>query len=402
VAAKKPAIRGARAGRRPGIRLGSLFGIEIRLDFSVAIIFGLVVFTLATGVFPSWHGDWSAGLTWGVALAAGLLFFASLLAHELAHSVVAKSRGIAVPRITLFVFGGASEMESEPDTPASEFLIAIVGPATSILLGVVFGRIGAGLAGAGFAERVMNDPQTALASLGPWATLLVWLGPVNVILGIFNLIPGFPLDGGRVLRALVWWATGDLERATRAAATAGSVFAWGLMGLGVWQVLQGAVLQGAWLMLIGWFLQSAAKSSQMQAALRRAVAGLRVRDLMRTQFDVVEPGMKLDAFVNERVLHSGQQAWPVVDSGRLVGMVSLDDVRERLSRGAGGATVADAMRPAAERLAPGVGGRQALEMLLRSRAGPLPVVEGERIVGLLHGDDIMRWLAVHQLNINAG
>jgi Zn-dependent protease len=388
---------GAGAARGSGVRLGTLFGIEIRLDFSVAIIFGLVVYTLGSGVFPTWHEDWTPALTWTVSLAAGLLFFASLLAHELAHSVVAKARGIAVPRITLFVFGGVSEMEREPDTPVSEFLIAVVGPAMSFVLGLAFTQLGAALANEAFGSLVWSEPEAALATLGPTATLLLWLGPVNIVLGIFNLIPGFPLDGGRVFRAAVWWLTGDLERATRMAANTGRAVAWGLMAVGFLQLLQGGTVQGLWLMLIGWFLQVAAKNSQMQSLLRQALAGLSVRDLMRTRFDVVESGLALGAFVDERLLRSGQQTWPVVEDGRLVGMVSFEDVRQRIKAHEAGLTIADAMQLAAERVAPDIGGRDALELLLRSHLDPLPVVEDGRIVGLLHRGDIMRWLAVHQL-----
>jgi Zn-dependent protease/predicted transcriptional regulator len=363
----------------------------------VAIVFALVVYSLGAGVFPMWHEGWGAFRIWATACAAGLLFFASLLAHELAHSVVAQLRGVSVPRITLFVFGGVSEMEREPDTPASELLIAIVGPAMSFLLGVLFARLGLALAGEAFAVELFSDPESAMASLGPAATLLLWLGPVNLMLGLFNLIPGFPLDGGRVFHAVVWWLSGDLERATEWAANAGRGFAWILMGLGVLRVLQGGLLQGMWLVLIGWFLQNAATSSQVQVALRQAVAGLRVRDLMRTRFEVVGPSLALGSFLEECLLRSGQYAWPVVDGEQLVGMISFDDVRKRLESDGRRLTVRDAMRPITEYVRPHAAGRDALQALLRSDVDPLPVIEDGRIVGLLHRADIMRWLAAHQL-----
>lgn len=356
-----------------------------------------MVYSLGAGVFPMWHEAWGAVRIWGTASAAGLLFFASLLAHELAHAVVAKLRGLSVPRITLFVFGGVAEMEREPDTPTSELLIAIVGPAMSFLLGVFFALLGLALAGETFAAEFLSDPESAVASLGPAATLLLWLGPVNVVLGLFNLIPGFPLDGGRVFHAAVWRISGDLERATRWAANAGRGFAWALMGLGVLWLLQGGLVQGAWLILIGWFLQNAAASSKIHMALRQAMAGLRVRDLMRTRFEVVGPGVPLESFLEEWLLRSGQYAWPVLDGERLVGMISFDDVRKRLESEERQLTVSDAMRVITEYLRPESAGRDALQTLLRSDVDPLPVIDDGRIVGLLHRADIMRWLAAYQL-----
>jgi Zn-dependent protease/CBS domain-containing protein len=384
-----------------GAKIGRIFGIEIRLDLSVAIIFFLVVYSLGTGVIPEWHEDWDAIRIWATALAAGLLFFTSLLAHELAHSLVAQLRGIPVPRITLFVFGGMSEMEREPDTPVSEFLIAIVGPITSFVLGGIFTRVGLSLAGESFMDQILSDPESAMASLGPAATLLLWLGPVNLVLAVFNLVPGFPLDGGRVLRATVWWMTGDLERATRLATNAGRGFAWGLMGLGFLQLLHGGLIGGLWLILIGWFLQIAAKGSQVQLMLRQALEGLSVRDLMRTRFEAVEPNLSVDLFLEQYLLRSGQPAWPVVDGEHLIGMVSLNEVREARQQGHAGLTVQDVMRPITEYVLPQVAGRDALQILVSSALDPLPVVEDARIVGLLYRADIMRWLAVYQLKAGA-
>jgi Zn-dependent protease/CBS domain-containing protein len=388
--------------RGSGLRLARIWGIELRLDVSVLIIFGLVVYSLGAGLFPSAHPDWDRGLTWGMALAAGCLFFVSLLAHELAHSVVAQLRGIRVPRITLFVFGGASEMEREPDTPATELLVTIVGPLTSLLLGVAFTRLGLAFAGESFASEFYRNPQQAAAALGPLATLLLWLGPINLMLGIFNLVPGFPLDGGRVLRALLWWGTGDLDRATRWASQTGRGVAWLLMGFGAFQALQGLLVQGLWLLLIGWFLNNAARTSYSQLLLQRALTGLRVTDLMRTRFETVAPEMSIERFVEEHLLRSAQSVWPVVEKGRLLGLVGFDDVRRTPERDRAAHQVREVMKPADVSLRPQLGGREALEALLRSDSDPMPVVEDRKIVGLLHRADIMRWLAMHHLGGSAG
>ncbi len=378
--------------------LGRVFGIEIRLDFSVLIVFALVVYSLGAALFPRWHPGWGALLTWGTALAAGVLFFASLLAHELAHSVVAKLRGIQVPRITLFVFGGVSELEREPNTPATELLIAIVGPTMSALLGFVFTWLGAVLAGADFVSDVFLDPEAAMADLGAGATLFLWLGPINFMLAFFNLIPGFPLDGGRVLRAILWGISGDLQSATLWASNMGRAFAWGLMGLGVLQALGGGFVQGVWLLLIGWFLNNAARNSYVQLLVQQAFEELIVGNLMRTHFEVIAPDVTLEEFVNEFLLRSAQSAWPVVEEGKAVGLITFDDARATTEADRTAQTVRDVMSPIEERLSPEVGGRDALRALAESEIDPLPVMRGDHIVGLLHRGDIARWLALHQLD----
>jgi Zn-dependent protease/predicted transcriptional regulator len=383
---------------RTGISLARLFGIEIRLDFSVLIVFGLVVYSLGSVLFPRWHPAWDATLTWGTAFAAGVLFFASLLAHELAHSVVAKLRGIPVPRITLFVFGGVSELEREPNTPATEFFIAIVGPAMSALLGFAFTWLGTMLAGADFAGDVFKDPEVAMAGLGPGATLFLWLGPINFMLAFFNLIPGFPLDGGRVLRAILWGISGDLRSATRWASNMGRAFAWGLMGFGVLQALGGSFMQGVWLLLIGWFLNNAARNSYVQLLVQQAFDELVVGNLMRTHFEVIDPDVTVESFVNEFLLRSAQSAWPVVEEGKTIGVITFDDARETSEVERAAQTVRDVMSPIAERLTPDAGGSDALRALAESGRDPLPVMEGDHIVGLLHSSDIARWLALHQLD----
>lgn len=394
----RPRGPGKRPPRRAGMSLARVFGIEIRLDFSVLIVFALVVYSLGAALFPRWHPTWDASLTWGTALAAGVLFFASLLAHELAHSVVAQLRGIPVPRITLFVFGGVSELEREPNTPATEFLIAIVGPAMSALLGFAFTGLGAVLAGANFAGDVFTDPEAAMAHLGPGATLFLWLGPINFMLAFFNLVPGFPLDGGRVLRAILWGISGDLRSATQWASNMGRAFAWVLMGFGVLQALGGGFVQGVWLLLIGWFLNNAARNSYVQLLVQQAFDELIVGNLMRTHFEVIDPDLTLEAFVNEFLLRSAQSAWPVVEEGETVGLITFDDVQATSEDQRIAQTVRDVMSPIDERLSPEVGGRDALRALAESERDPLPVMKGEQIVGLLHRGDIARWLALHQLD----
>ena len=246
---------------RGGIRIVRIFGITIRVDWSWLIILALVTWNL-NRVFGQVRPDRNSVLTWALSLVAALLFFLSVLIHELAHSLVARSRGIPVEDITLFIFGGVSEIEEQPDTPRGEFLMAILGPVTSVVIGVILLFL-AGVAGDPGA--VLGDPEGTLAQLTPLTTLLVWLGSINVILGVFNMVPGFPLDGGRVLRSIVWAATGSLETATRFASIVGLIIAWAMIAGGALMVFGVSIpffgsgfVSGLWLGLIGWFLHSAA------------------------------------------------------------------------------------------------------------------------------------------------
>lgn len=378
-------------------RIGSLFGIDIHLDASVLIIFALVVWILGGNVFPAWHPEWSAGLSWLTGLGAGILFFVSLLLHEMAHSLMARHYGIAVPRITLFLFGGVSEMQEEPTTPKTEFLIAIVGPGMSLLLGVLFSSLADARAPAGFADSLMQDQAAALASLSPMTTLLFWLGPVNLILAIFNLVPGFPLDGGRVLRAALWWLTGNLDRATRSAAAAGRLFGWLLMFLGALEALGGAVVQGLWLVLIGWFLSSAASSSYSQLMMRRTLQGCRVADVMRTHFETVDADTSVARFIDDFLLKSNQRLWPVTAAGRLVGFAGLEAIQEIEPARRSSLRVRDVMRTDIDELTlpPQTDAMNAMGRL-SSRNAPLAVVRGDEVLGLLAQEDLVKWLALHR------
>jgi Zn-dependent protease len=239
----------------PGFPLTRVLGIRIVVDWSVLVIFALVAANLGLGVFPSWHPTWSAGLVWGLAIAAALLFFASILVHELSHAIVARLFGIPVQRITLFVFGGMAHMEREPSSPRAELAIAAAGPIASLTIGAAATLLASGSMGK------VEDPTSALRSLGPGTTLLLWLGPINLVLGLFNLIPGFPLDGGRMLRAALWAITKNLRTATRWATRVGIAVAWVIIAIGITVLLSGGVLEGLWLGLIGWFLSSAARAS---------------------------------------------------------------------------------------------------------------------------------------------
>jgi Zn-dependent protease/predicted transcriptional regulator len=386
------------AGERSGVRLFQIFGIEIRLDFSVAIIFALIVYSLGAGLFPHWHPDWTPALYWGTAIGAAIMFFVSLLAHELSHSLVAQRFGIRVPRITLFLFGGVAEIESEADTPQAEFTIAIAGPLMSLFLGILFSTLASLNMDETARGLLLEDPQQALADLGPGVTACIWLGSVNMLLAIFNMIPGFPLDGGRVFRALIWRITGDHLLASRVASTAGRWFGWALMGLGLWNLLALKNLGGLWLILIGWFISHLASTSYSQLVTQRTLRALKVRDVMRTRFDTVPAEATVEDFVENYLLRSNQLLWPVVRQGQVVGLISMNDVAsmpmaERAGR-AVAAVMVDLARAAvldAEALA-----TQALTALLASGDNPVAVIGNGQVVGLVRGSDVLRWVMLHR------
>lgn len=384
---------------RGGITIARLFGIRIGIDWSWILIFLLVTWNLAAGVFPLIHPEWSGLLNWGVAVIAALLFFLSILAHELAHSLVAISRGLPVRNIVLFMFGGVSNIEREPPDPKTEFLMAIVGPITSIVLGVVFFFLGT----IGIRGQIVTQGnlQQALTALGPVQTLLLWLGPINVLLGIFNLIPGFPLDGGRVVRSIFWAITKNFTRATHWAARLGQFVAWVLIVTGIAMVfgvqipiLGTGVVSGIWLIFIGWFLNNAALQSYRQAVVSDLLEGVPVSRLMFRNTPTVSPNTTIDQMVDQYVMGSDERAFPVMDGERLIGLVCLSDIR-KVNRPEWRSTlVRDILTPIdqVDVVRPNEDASEALVKLSRRDVRQLPVVENGQLLGLLRRNDIIRWL----------
>jgi len=298
---------------RGGFPLFRIGGIQVRVDPSWFLIFVLIWWSLSAGYFPRLHPDASTLQIWTAGLLTALLFFVSLLLHELSHSVVARRAGLEVPSITLFLFGGASEMTREPEDPATELRVAIVGPLTSFAVALVFWVLSRALPA--------DAPGLLLGVLG----YLAW---INLALGVFNLLPGFPLDGGRILRALVWWRTGSLRRASRVATQAGKGLGLGLALLGGIQIFSGALVGGIWLVLIGLFARGLAESSYQSLILRELLGQVSVADVMVREPVTVPPDLTLDRVIDDYVLAQGFRGFPVVEGGRALGVISL----ERLAR----------------------------------------------------------------------
>jgi Zn-dependent protease/predicted transcriptional regulator len=389
-----------RAGRpqprmSTGVGLGRIAGVRIEADWSLLVIFGLVLLQLGMGILPRWHPTWSPALVWSVALVAAVAFFASIVVHELSHALVAKLHGIPVRRITLFLFGGVAHLDREPSSPRAELTTAVIGPIVSLVIGVAATWLG-WMLGGNASTMLADEPTLALSSLGPVATVLLWLGPVNITLAIFNMLPGFPLDGGRVLRAILWWASGDLVRATRWASTGGAIIGFALVALGLVSLINGNFGAGLWIALIGWFLAGAAREAYRQILVRRALDDVPLDLVMQPDVRTVAPEATIEELVHDHLMKSEQRAFPVIRDGILVGIVCMPDVR-RVSRDAWStARVADLMTPADKLVtldlhAPA---SEALEKLAAHEFDQIPVVEGAKLRGLVRRRDLLKWLAL--------
>src|SRR5262245_13417864 len=300
---------------RPSVRLGRILGIDIGLHYSWGIIALLIVLSLA-GHFHSVNPQWTAGLRWSLAGITALLFFASILAHELSHAAVARARGIEVKSITLFALGGVANVERESSDAASEFWMAIAGPITSVVIGLLF----LGVARASGWQPGSGTPPAPL-----WAGF-VWLGYINVALAVFNMIPGYPLDGGRVLRAIVWHFTGNMVRATRIAASVGQFIAGLFIVLGLFRFFAGAGFGGLWIAFIGWFLSQAAAATNAEIEASAALAGVRVANVMSKDCPTVQGNLNLREFAEEYLLRTGRRYFVVLQDDHEFGLVTAHEL----------------------------------------------------------------------------
>lgn len=367
----------------PGsISIGRIAGIRIQVNYSWLIIFVLVTVSLALGWFPILYPVFSPTTNWILAIISALLLFAAVLAHELAHSLVAQARGLPIKSITLFVFGGVSNIEREPRSAGDEFIITVVGPLTSLVIGGICWLIGVAVAGANLYV----------------AAVLGYLAIINVLLGLFNLIPGFPLDGGRILRAAIWGATGDLRRATYWASRVGQVVAFLFILWGIWQIFTGNLLGGIWIGFIGWFLLTASQSENTQMAVQGLLRGVTVADAMVPVRVIISPETTLRELAEEFFLRHGQRAAAVVQEGRLVGLITLTDLREVPRERWPETTAGQVMVPLARLhvVAPHQSLADVLPLIAGHNINQLPVLEDGRLVGMVSRDAIVNLLEVRR------
>jgi Zn-dependent protease/CBS domain-containing protein len=370
---------------KSNIKLGKIAGIEIGLHYSWFIIAALIAFSLGKR-FHQVNPSWSTGHVWIAALLTALLFFVTLLLHELSHSLVAQARGLKVKSITLFALGGVSQIEEDATDAKTEFWVAIAGPLASLIIG--FGCLAVAAA---LGWHPPTEPRTAVTSV------LVWLGYINVGLGVFNMIPGFPLDGGRVFRAIVWAITKDADRSTRIAARVGQVVAFIFILYGLWSFFGGAGFNGLWIAFIGWFLMDAAQSSYAQVEITATFRGMRVSDVMSRDCAIVDRGVSLQEFVDTYLLKTGERCFAVEDRGRFVGLITLRDIgaipRDRWDS----TTVREAMRPLEELhvITPDTQVLDALKIMASNDVNQLPVVANGTLQGVVSRSHLMQILQAH-------
>jgi Zn-dependent protease len=362
---------------RNTIRLGKIFGIEIGLDASWLLIFILITWSLADHYLMV-QSEWTPALRWGLAAATSLLFFASVLAHELAHSLVSKAQGIDVPRITLFIFGGAAELSAEPRRARDEFWMALVGPLTSLALAALFGAVW-------FVTREANLLVNAVTG---------WLASINLALGLFNLLPGFPLDGGRIVRAVVWGVSQNLQLATSLAVMGGVLVSWGLIFYGLVQVFGGNWADGLWMAFIGWFLQGAAVQEGRGVVVIDLLKGHTAREVLMTDCPHVMQQLSLDVFVENVAIPSGRRCFPVMDGEKFLGLLTLHRIQDVPAKQWRTTHVAEVMIPPDQlvKARPDEELTEVVEAMERADVNQVPVMENGQFLGMVTRANLLAFL----------
>lgn len=359
------------------IKLGRIWGIPIGLHFSWFLIFGLVTWSLAVGYFPEEYPTLATPTYWILGVVTSILFFGSVLMHELAHALVALRNKLPVRAINLFIFGGVAELTQEPRSAGAEFRIAIAGPLASLGLAALFG---------GLYLLDQHIPLLAAPS--------IWLARINLLLAVFNMIPGFPLDGGRILRAVIWWKTDNLRKATQAASISGQVVAFGFIAVGIFIAFNGNFFNGLWLIFIGWFLQNAAAASLAQSNIQETLRGVTAAQAMQREFPKVSGLTPLSQLVEKGVIKGGQRSFLVDEDGQAQGILTLSDIRAIPERKWRFMTAQQVMQPFDKlaKIEPTTELLVALQLMDEANMSQLPVVHGNQILGLLSRDSIFNYL----------
>ena len=369
------------------IKLGRIVGVEIGLHYTWLIIALLITLSLA-GHFQTANPGWGRGVIWATAVLTALLFFAAIIAHELSHAAVAKARGLPVRSITLFALGGVAQIEKEAADAKTEFWMGIVGPITSAVIGLILLGIALALGWAPASGTPMSTPDT------PLLAMLVWLGYINISLAIFNMIPGFPLDGGRVLRAIIWSITGQADRSTRIATQVGQLVAFGFIALGLIRFFGGAGFGGLWIAFIGWFLLTAARATYAQVGIAESLRGLRVRDVMESDCPAVDGRSNLQNLADDYLLRTGRRCFMVVENGRVAGLITPHEIKQVDRARWPYTTVDTVMRPLEQlrTIAPDSPVVEALEVMGRGDVNQLPVISDGRLEGIISRARVLQLL----------
>jgi len=362
---------------RHTIPLGRILGIPIGLDYSWFLIFGLITWTMAVGYYPAEFKNWPTAQYWIVAAVTAIMLFVSVLLHELGHSVVAMHYKIRVRSITLYIFGGISQIGTEPISATVQFWVSIAGPAISFALAIFFFLL-----------------QPVFTGVVPLLALAKYLVYINIVIGLFNLIPGFPLDGGGVFRAVVWGITHNRRRATLIAANLGRFIAYIFIFLGVWQMFGGNFINGMWIAFIGWFLESAAKGQVQQVAIQDMLAGHKVAQAMNRQYTAIPAETTLQRLLDDHILGSGRRSFVVKRSNEAIGLLTLHHMKEIPRSEWLTTTGAQAMIPIerTKRVQPDAELWTVLEEMDRDGVNQLPVMVDGQIQGMLSREDIISYL----------
>ncbi len=364
---------------RGSLKVGKIAGIEISIHYTLLLAMVLFTWLLGSSYFPTVIKGAVSYQYWIAGFLASVLLFVSVLIHEIAHSLVAKAKGLPVNSITLFILGGVSNLSEEPGKPGTEFLMAIVGPLMSLVLAGIFYLI----------SLLLKTELTFTHSI------VVYMAQANLILGLFNLLPGFPLDGGRVLRSIVWRTTGDLLKATNVAAIVGRFFGWGFVGFGVYLAffVQGGLLNGIWLVFIGWFLNSAADSSRYEAILKEYLTGVQVAQVMDKNPETISPQMTVAQLVQTIFIQKRKRAIAVAEGDKLLGMVTISDVRGVHQDRWTTTPVSQVMhRQPLYVIKPDDDLNTAMKLIAMYDLNQVPVLAQDKIVGILTRADILNYL----------
>ena len=367
---------------RSSIKLFKVFGIEIRLDYSWFIIFALFAYYFGFIYFPSVLPGLNKGLLILITIVTVILLFTSVLIHEMSHSLVARRRGTSVKRITLFIFGGMAQIEKEPETPYSEFIMAIAGPAASFVMGIIFGVV-----------------WIFTVNIAPVREPVKYLAIINIMLGVFNMLPGYPLDGGRVLRSIVWRVTGNLKRSTFIASTVGRVIGFMIIAVGIFFIFMGNFLNGIWLAFIGWFIQSSAKMGYRQLIFETSIKGIKVRDVMNENIVNVTKDITIQDLVDDYFMKYRFGRFPVIEdekTQRFIGVISLHDIKGVSKEEWPKVKIGDIVKSVSEseKVDMSMEISDAIKRMGKNDLGHLAVISGDKLRGIITKSDVMRFIKI--------